>query len=112
MNDPKGCYDRIDHNFAILTLMFFGVPWMITCTLFLVLQRARHSMKRGYGVLKPVFENEDPNNPIGGIGQGNGIGPSLWYLISTIILSCCRRKGHYHYSTLKYIDLSPGVCLC
>ena len=25
MNDAKGCYDRIDHNFAILTLMYFGV---------------------------------------------------------------------------------------
>ena len=23
MNDAKGCYDRIDHNFAILTLMFY-----------------------------------------------------------------------------------------
>ena len=31
---------------------------------------------------------------MGGIGQGNGIGPSLWCLISTIIFSCCRRKGH------------------
>ena len=26
MIDAKGCYDRIDHNFAILVLMFFGVP--------------------------------------------------------------------------------------
>ena len=38
MNDAKGCYDRIDHNFAILVLMFFGVPWMITRNLFRVLQ--------------------------------------------------------------------------
>ena len=46
MNNAKECYDRINHNFAILTLMFFGVPWMIACTLFLVLQRASHSIKQ------------------------------------------------------------------
>ena len=77
MNDAKGCYDRINHNFAILTLVFFGVPWMIACTLFLVLKQTRHSIKTGYGVSKLVYGNKDPNNPIGGIGQGNGIGPSL-----------------------------------
>ena len=26
MNDAKGYYDQIDHNFAILVLIFFGVP--------------------------------------------------------------------------------------
>ena len=77
MNNAKGCYGRIDHNFAILTLMFYGVPWLVAHTLFLVLQRARHSIKTGYSVSKPVYGNDDPNNPMGGIGQGNGIGPSL-----------------------------------
>ena len=37
MNDAKGCYNRIDHNFAILALMVFGVPWAIACNLFPVL---------------------------------------------------------------------------
>ena len=52
MNDAKGCYDRIDHNFAILTLMFYGVPWLVARTLFLILQRASHSIK-----LDMVFQN-------------------------------------------------------
>ena len=26
MNDAKDCYDQTDHNFAILVLMFFGLP--------------------------------------------------------------------------------------
>ena len=29
MNDAKGCYNRIDHNFAIRALMVFGVLWEI-----------------------------------------------------------------------------------
>ena len=48
INDNKGCYNRIDHNFAILALMVFGVPWAIARNLFLVLQQARHSIKTGY----------------------------------------------------------------
>ena len=51
VNDAKGCYDRIDHNVAILVLMLFGVPWMIARNMFLVLQQALHCIKTGYGVL-------------------------------------------------------------
>ena len=91
MNDAKECYNRIDHNFAILALMVFGIPWVIAWNLFLVLQQARHSIKIGYGVSKPVYRNKDANNPIAGIRQGNGLGPFLWVLNSTIIFSCCRR---------------------
>ena len=72
MNDAKGCYDRIDHTFAILVLMYFGVPWSIATTLFLVLQQARHSIKTGYGHSKPVYGDLSA-----GIGQGNGLGPAL-----------------------------------
>jgi hypothetical protein len=29
-----------------------------------------------------------------GAGQGNGAGPSLWALISTVIISAMKRAGH------------------
>ena len=50
MNYAKGCYDRVDHNFAILVLIVFGVPWMIARNMFRVLQQACHRIKIGYGV--------------------------------------------------------------
>ena len=59
MNNAKGCYDRIDHNVAILVLMVLGVLWMIAWNIF------------------PVYKNKDVNNPVAGIGQGNGLCPSL-----------------------------------
>ena len=37
MNDTKGCYDRIDHTFAVLVLMYFGVPWHVATMLFRIL---------------------------------------------------------------------------
>ena len=89
MNDAKGCYDRIDHTFAVLVLIYFGVHWSIAATLFLVLQQAQHSIKTGYGLSKPVY-----GDLFAGIGQGNGIGPALWCLISTIIIKMCKRRGH------------------
>ena len=94
MNDAKGCYERIDHNFAILVLISFGVPWMIARNLLRMLQQARHCIKTGYGVSRLVYWNEDTNEPIAGIGQGNGLGPSLCCLISTIIIKNCKRKDH------------------
>ena len=78
----------------VLALMVFRVPWAIAHNLFFVLQQARHSIKTGYGVSRPVYRNGDTNNLIAGIGQGNGVGPSLWVLICTIIINCCKRKRH------------------
>jgi len=92
MNDAKRCYDQIDHTFAVLVLIYFGVPWSVAIMLFLVLQKARHSIKTGYGVSKPFYGNGD--KPIAGIGQRNGLGPSLWCLISTILIKICIMKGH------------------
>ena len=63
MNDAKEWYDRMDQNFTILALMMFGVLWVIARNLFLVLQQACHSIKTGYGVMKPVYGNEKDNNP-------------------------------------------------
>ena len=92
MNEAKGCFDQIQHAFAVLVLMYFGVAWYMATTLFEVLQKAKHKIKTGYGVSDPVYGNEEPT--ISGIGQGNGLGPALWTLISSIIINKCKAKGH------------------
>ena len=60
--------------------------------LFLVLQRVRHSIKTGYGVSESVYGNEE--EAITRIGRGDGLGPLLWCLISTIPIKMCKMKGH------------------
>jgi len=92
MNDAKGCYDRISHPIAVLVLMSFGLPQKIACSLISTLQTAVHHIKTGYGRSGPIYGNE--LIPISGIGQGNGMGPTLWALISTILLLMMRRAGH------------------
>ena len=102
MNDAKGCYDQINHNFAIFVLIFFGVPCMIARNMFHVLQQARHHIKIGYGMSEPVYGNEDEKESIAGIGQGNRFGPSLWCLMSTGIIKTCKRKAEAQQSKLKF----------
>ena len=94
MNDAKGCYNRIDHTFAILVLMFFGIPWRIARKIFRPLQQGRHRIKTDYGFLKPVYRNEDPEEPIAGIGHVNGMGPYLWCLISSVVIKDFKQNGH------------------
>ena len=92
MNDASGCYDRISHAIAILTLMSFGVPQMICIVLFQTLQQAKHHIKTGFGRSEAVYGDE--SIPISGIGQGNGIGPTLWALIRTKLLRMVEKAGH------------------
>ena len=107
MNDAKGCFDRIQHTFAVLVLMYYGVAWSVTTTLFEVLHKDKHKIKTGYGVSAPVYDDEETK--ISGIGQGNGLGPALWALISSIIFKMCKARGHGMNMTTNIIH---GVCIC
>ena len=78
MNDASRCYDRISHAIAILTLMSFGVPHLICKVLFQTLQQAKHHIQTGFGRSEAVYGKKDV--PLSGIGQGNGLGPTLWAL--------------------------------
>ena len=93
MNDVRGCYDRIVHSIAILVLMSFGVAGETARAMFKVLQEAEHHMKTGFGKSERVYGNKPV--PQQGSGLGNGIGPTLWVLISTklIIMMFWKRHG-------------------
>ena len=92
MNDAIGCFNWIDHTPAVITLMRFGLEYNPAHTLFKVMQKSLHCIKTGYGISEPVYG--DKTIPLAGCGQGNGLGPTLWALISTVILTMCRRAGH------------------
>ena len=74
--------------------MAFGLPRKVASVLFETLQKAKHFIKTGYGRSGPDPAYGDENNPISGIGQGNGLGPTLWALISTQLLLMMAAAGH------------------
>ena len=92
MNNAKGCYNRIDHIFAILVLMFLVYLGLLlqTCYEF---SKKHVIVLGGYGVSEPVYGNKDEDKPITGINQSNRLGLSFWCLISTIIIKTCKQKG-------------------
>ena len=91
MNDAKGCFDRIQRTFAVLVLIYYGVAWSVATTLFKVVQKAKHRIKTSYGVSASVYGNKE--SAISGFGRGNGLGPALWALISSIIIKTSKAKG-------------------
>ena len=56
------------------------------------LQQAKHDIKTGFGRSEAVYG--DTPIPIRGIGQGNGLGPTLWALTSTQLLRMMEKAGH------------------
>ena len=94
MNDAKGCFDRINHTFAILVLMSFGVSAVLAQPLFETFQTTDHHIKTGYGRSDKAYGNNDKPEPHQGIGQGNGLGPTLWALLSFILIKNMKRHGH------------------
>jgi hypothetical protein len=94
MNDAKGCFDRINHTFGILVLMSFGVSAVLAQSLFETLQTADHHIKIGNGRSNKAYGNHDEPEPQQGIGQGNGLGPTLWALLSSILIKYMKRHNH------------------
>ena len=90
--DAKGWYDAILHPIAVLTPMSFGVLQHVCKVLFSTLQKAKHHIKTGFGRSEAVYGDEQV--PITGIGQGNGLGPTLWCLISTILFRRMQKVDH------------------
>ena len=72
--------------------MSFGVPQKVCEVLFSTLQKAKHHIKTGFGRSDAVYGDEQV--PVMGIGQGNGLGPTLWCLILTILFRMMQKAGH------------------
>ena len=111
MNDAKGCFDRINHTFAILVLMSFGVSAVLARSLFETLQKADHHIKTGYGRSDKAYGNNDEPEPHQGIGQGNGLGPTLWALLSSILIKNMKRHNH-GVNLLSAMTLSLVSIVC
>ena len=58
INNASGCYDRVSHPIAVLTLISFGVPQKDGGILFETLQKACPHIKTGFGRSHAVYGNE------------------------------------------------------
>jgi Endonuclease/Exonuclease/phosphatase family./Reverse transcriptase (RNA-dependent DNA polymerase). len=96
--DLKGCYDRITHSPASLALQRVGVPQTEAVSMFTSIQRMTHKVRTGFGDSKQSYGGEEDDRrwklPPQGVLQGNGSGPSIWSLLSSVIFMVMKDKGH------------------
>ena len=85
-NDAKSCYDRIVHWICALARRRLGAPKEAVSSMFETIQLSRHKIGTAHGTSKTKYTGRK-NNPLQGIGQGNGCGPTLWVAISTPIIA-------------------------
>ena len=92
-NDAKSCYDRIVHWIAALCLRRNGLQKEPSFEMFITLQKAWHCIATAYGESTSRYGG-DRTTPLQGVGQGNGAGPTIWAVISTVLIAVMRCYGH------------------
>ena len=81
-NDAQACYDRIVLWIASLALQRIGLTAKAAFSMTNTLQSATHDIATAFGIsIDKYFPTTPPHQ---GSGQGNGAGPTIWVMISTI----------------------------
>ena len=109
-NDAKSCYDRIVHNVAALAMRRQGAPKNAVNSLLLTLQKAKHKIRTAFGVSTKYYCT-NWYIKLHGLGQGNGVAPTGWGVISTPLINMMRTAGFgLNILTCLSVALITFVC--
>jgi hypothetical protein len=91
-NDAKSCYNRIVLWIAALASLRLGLGKGPVQEMMNTLQQAVHRINTAYGDSSSTYggSNDPPHQ---GVGQGNGAGPTIWAVISAILLTIMKDLG-------------------
>jgi hypothetical protein len=91
-NDAKSCYDRIVMLGASLMAQRIGMQPDVVELFLQMLNDVKYHAKTIYGVSELSYQSS-PDYGIHGPGQGGRASPSVWTVISCLILSCLGEKA-------------------
>jgi hypothetical protein len=87
--DNEKCYDRMPHNITSLALQHLGVPKEPIVSMFSTLQQMVHKISSAYGISEEEFggiwQELEGEPPFARVLQGNGAGPALWGILSSVL---------------------------
>ena len=109
-NDAKSCYDRIVHCIVAIALRRLGMAAAPVKSMLATLQKAKHHVSTAFGISAKTYGSRR-NPPLQGIGQGNGAGPAIWAVISTVIIAVMATHGH-GFNILSAMSLSLVSFVC
>jgi hypothetical protein len=87
------CYDVVAHPIASIALQAFQVPIAMIVLSLLVLQTMTFFRRTGYGVSKAGYGGTT-TDPTFGLGQGNGMAPSGFTAVSSLLVGTFQWLGH------------------
>ena len=90
-NDAQACYDRIVLWIASLALQRIGLSVEAAFSMTNTLQYATHDIPTAFGTSIDKYFPANPTHQ--GSGPGNGAGPTIWVIISAILLTIMRDEG-------------------
>ena len=91
--DLGNCYDAVAHPLASIALQAFMVPLAMVTMSLAVLQTMQFFLRTGYGVSETGYGGTAAD-PTFGLGQGNGMAPSGFQTVSTLMTRAYNRLGH------------------
>ena len=92
-NDAKACYERIVMNLAFLISQQLGMPKYVCEWFNNVLQQAHYHIQLPDSTSTTYYSNTT-NSPLHGPGQGSRAAPSMWVIISSLIMECMQQKSN------------------
>ena len=91
--DLKSCYDRIVHVPAMMAMHRAGATFESSKSMFATIQEAKHVTRTAFGDSTTTYGGiEQFSAPVMGVGQGNGCGPQVWAVVSSVMFEILKKK--------------------
>jgi len=92
-NDAKSCYDRIVLLIAALCMCRLGASKPSVLSMLTTIRDMRHHTRTVHGDSTRFASRRTWNQPVAGIGQGNGAGPAIWAAVSSPLFAIMQEDG-------------------
>ena len=91
--DLKSCYDHIVHVPAMMAMHSVGAPSQPQKSMLSTIQQAKHVTRTAFGDSDTTYGGiEEFSAPVMGVGQGNGCGPQVWAVVSSVMFEILKKK--------------------
>jgi ribonuclease HI len=92
-NDAKSCFDRIICNLAMMVSRYNGVPSNFCQLQANTLLNTEFKLRTALGDSNRSYRHTD-DNPIHGTGQGSCASPSIWLMLSSLLMNILHELGN------------------
>ena len=99
--NSSNCYDRIAHAMALLIFQSFGVEDTAVLAMLETIQEMKFFLRMAFGDSRD-FAGLTIEVKTQGLGQGNGVSPAGWCVISIMILQAHGTKEHRAHFLHRY----------